>query len=620
MALSLAARGPRVFVLCICSFLACQEHQLVLLTGRDSEEDSGAEPVDTGASEGGAPDAQSPPDAGVPSSSGAAGAAGAAGEGSDLSDSSLCTGDVCDEWGDQGDGTFKNPILWSDYANPDVLQSGDDFYMVSSTIHFMGLPILHSRDLVNWSFVGQINNRLDIDPRYDTPGHAYAHGFWGPSLREHDGLFWVYAATPEEGLFLTTAPSPEGPWEPFSLIVQAEHWQDVSPFWDDVPDAGGDGPNGRQAYLFRSQFAGGPVIVHRMSWDGRTILDEGTVVASASGLTGPKVMKKNGLYYIFASEGRISAGSEVVFRSSDIYGPYESRVVLEQGSTSTLGPHWGSFIDLPSSGQSWFLHSRSWEGWGRIVYLQPAGWADGWPFVGVDLNGNGVGEPVAQPMMPDVGQTYPTTLPANTDEFTTDELGPQWMWNHNPIDSWSLTERPGWLRLTAEQLAPDSGPDGERNPVMYEDDSILFAYGTLVQRTVGRTSFATTLLDVAGMVDGQRAGISLFGQDYAWIGVVQERGVRRIVANVAGEYTDGPELTLDRVYLRAHMSDTSSVWMAYSLYNEDFTTLGESLSVNRTWFQGIKYALFTYQFGESDVVGYADFDFLRMNHDGPSGM
>jgi beta-xylosidase len=546
---------------------------------------------------------------------GATSSGGAAGVGGSTSVSPVL---VPGAWGDQGDGTFKNPMLWSDYNNLDVILVGSDFYMIAASHHFMGMPVLHSSDGVNWTLLTRIYRRLDIDPRYNTPGQAYQDGTWAPAIRFHDGRFWVYVTTPTEGLIMTSTADAAGPWDPWFVVKAVAGWEDPCPFWDDVANAGGDGPNGEKAYLIRSQTGAGPLIVQQMSWDGKQLLGTTTTVANGSTLEGPKLGKRNGYYYIFAPEGGIDNGYQVVFRSSAILGPYQSKTILEQGSTSTNGPHQGSWIDLPN-GQSWFYHFQQNGGWGRIAHLEPAQWgADDWPTVGVDLDGNGIGEPVAQPKKPDVGATFPITVPASSDEFDGSALGVQWLWNHNPDDTkWSLTARPGWLRLSAQPLANKSGTSAASGSVPFVEDSIIFAYNTLVQLAMGKVASAVTKLDTTGIVDGQRAGITLFGQSYGWVGVVGTAGKSVVRANVNGTYATGPTLTDTTVYLKASMSASSQISFAYSTDGVTFTSLGGSATVGRTWFEGIKFGLFSYNLSTAAAGGVADFDYFHYTHDGP---
>jgi beta-xylosidase len=197
-------------------------------------------------------------------------------------------------------------------------------------------------------------------------------------------------------------------------------------------------------------------------------------------------------------------------------------------------------------------------------------------------------------------------------------LGAQWLWNHNPDNSlWSLAARPGWLRLSARPLSPRGGQSAASGAVPFTEDSILFAYNTLVQLAMGKVATATTALDTSGMVDGQRAGITLFGQTYGWVGVVAAAGLFSVRANLNGKYTSGPQLSSKTVFLRALIGNTSQISFAYSTDGVAFTALGGSLTVGRTWFEGIKFGLFSYNLSTATSAGVADFDYFQYTHDGP---
>ena len=284
-------------------------------------------------------------------------------------------------WGDQGDGTYRNPVLNADFSDPDVIRVGEKYYMVASDFHFLGMQVLESDDMVNWQYISQIYRRFD-EPGWDDNQH-YAGGSWAPAIRYHNGLYYVYFCTPDEGLYMTTAQDPHGPWAPLHLVQRVVKWEDPCPFWDE------DG----QAYLGRSRHGAGPIIVHRMSPDGRTLLDEGTTVYEGPVAEGTKWLKRNGWYYLIIPEGGVGQGWQTVLRSRSIYGPYERKIVLEQGSTTINGPHQGALVDTPD-GTWWFYHFQETPVLGRVVHLQPARWVDDWPLMGVDYDGNGIGEPV----------------------------------------------------------------------------------------------------------------------------------------------------------------------------------------------------------------------------------
>ena len=293
-------------------------------------------------------------------------------------------------WGDQGDGTYRNPVLNVDFSDPDVIRVGNKYYMVASDFHFLGMQVLESEDMVNWLYISQIYNRFD-EPGWDSNQH-YAGGSWAPAIRYHNGLFYVFFCTPEEGLYMSTAKDPHGPWAPLHLVKRIEKWEDPCPFWDE------DG----QAYLGRSKHGAGPIIVHQMSADGKQLLDDGVTVYEGPVAEGTKFLKRNGWYYLVIPEGGVGQGWQTVLRAKNIYGPYERKIVLEKGSTKINGPHQGALVDTPD-GNWWFYHFQETPVLGRVVHLQPVRWQDDWPLMGVDYDGNGVGEPVMEWQKPITG-------------------------------------------------------------------------------------------------------------------------------------------------------------------------------------------------------------------------
>ena len=357
---------------------------------------------------------------------------------------------------DLGDGTFRNPVIFADYSDPDVVRMGDDYYLVASSFNVTpALPILHSLDLVNWTIVGHAAARLP-SPRYDTPQHG--EGVWAPSLRVHDGRFWIYFGDPDLGIFMTTAVDPRGPWEPLTLVQRASGWIDPGPLWDD------DG----SVYLVhawaKSRAGFNSVItLRRLTPDGRHLADDAAVTVfdgttSQPTIEGPKFYKRGGYYYIFAPAGGVTNGWQTVLRSPSARGPYEARIVLRQGRTAVNGPHQGGWIETPN-GESWFVHFQDRGPYGRIVHLQPVTWREDWPVIGVDPDGDGVGEPVEVYHKPWVKNAAPRAEPQTSDEFASERLGLQWQWEANEGAGWrSLAAHRGFLRLFAQPL-PDRGTE-----------------------------------------------------------------------------------------------------------------------------------------------------------------
>ena len=475
------------------------------------------------------------------------------------------------DWGDQGDGTYKNPVLNADFSDPDVIRVGRKYYMVASDFHFMGMQVLESEDMVNWRYASQIYRRID-EPGWDANQH-YAGGSWAPAIRYHDGLFYVYFCTPDEGLYMSTASDAHGPWSPLHLVQRVAKWEDPCPLWDD------DG----QAYLGRSRHRAGPIIVHRMSPDGRQLLDEGITVYEGPVAEGTKFLKRNGYYYLVIPEGGVGQGWQTVLRSRSIYGPYERRVTLEQGSTSVNGPHQGALVDTPD-GEWWFYHFQETPVLGRVVHLQPARWQDDWPLMGVDLDGNGIGEPVGTWQKPATGSSAEHYALPTDDDFN-GELGLQWQWNHNPDDAhWSLTKRSGWLTLQAQQA-----------------DSLKACRNMLTQKVVGYQSESTTLLTASG--SDYYAGLFCSGKLFRGIGLcpqgifVEAHGQRHIIKK--GRHK--------RLYVRVSNDCLkNSHQFYYSTDGRRWVEAGEAFTMRSGYWKGIRVGLFCYG---SD--GQAQFDVFR---------
>lgn len=459
-------------------------------------------------------------------------------------------------WGDQGDGTYRNPVLNADFSDPDVIRVGAKYYMVASDFHFLGMQVLESDDMVNWRYISQIYSRFE-EPGWDENAH-YAGGSWAPAIRYHNGLYYVYFCTPDEGLYMTTAKDPHGPWAPLHLVKRVVKWEDPCPFWDE------DG----QAYLGRSRHGAGPIIVHKMSADGKTLLDEGKTIYEGPIAEGTKFLKRNGWYYLIIPEGGVGTGWQTVLRSRNIYGPYQRKVVLEQGSTKVNGPHQGALVDAPD-GSWWFYHFQETPVLGRVVHLQPARWQDDWPLMGVDYDGNGVGEPVSTWKKPIPSTSAPLL---QTDDDFSGTLGLQWQWNHNPVDShWSLTDRKGWLILKAQPA-----------------DSLKACRNMLTQKVVGWLSESTTLVESSG---DNYAGLFCSGKLFRAVGLCKDG----IYVEAGGQRQMVEKGHFAKVWLRVtNDSQQNRHQFAYSLDGEHFVSAGETFPMRGGYWKGIRTGLFCY--------------------------
>lgn len=472
-------------------------------------------------------------------------------------------------WGDQGDGVYRNPVLKADYSDPDILRHGDDFYLIASDFHFIGIQVLHSKDLINWEVISQVFDRLTMSPNYDEM-KGYSQGTWAPAIRYHNGEFYVFVCTPKDGLFMWHAKNPSGPWSETVTVKTVERWEDPCPFWDD------DG----QAYLVRSQVGAGPLILHRMSPDGTRLLDEGREIYRGSVAEGPKIFKRRGYYYISLPEGGVETGWQTVLRSRSIYGPYERRQVFPPGS-----PHQGGLVEL-DNGETWFMAFKSSGYLGRICYLNPVVWGDDdWPVFGDH------GKPVDSWKKPNVGERHPVVRPKTSDDFTGSSLSPIWQWNHNPVPTaWSLTERPGWLRLKAQ---PAVGLSTARN--------------TLTEKIWDSAGVIDVKMDAAKMIDGQRAGFAFMsGSDFGWIGAAQDKGVRKIVWSDG----EGPTLEPRKIVWFRGINEGNAGRLFYSLDGEDYVEAGKPFHMTFRFWKGARIAVFNY----GDQGGVADFDYIHYRY------
>jgi hypothetical protein len=508
-------------------------------------------------------------------------------------------------WGDQGDGTFKNPILKADFSDPDVVRVGKDFYLIASDFHYVGMQILHSTDLVNWTPLGQVFSKLSMNAKYDQMA-GYGEGTWAPSLRFHNGEFYIYVCTPHDGLFMWHARNPAGPWSGTVTVKAVDGWEDPCPFWDD------DG----QGYLVHSRTGAGPLILHKLSADGESLLDEGTEIYRGDVAEGPKMFKRHGYYYISLPEGGVSGGGQVVLRSKDLYGPYERKQVLENGS-----PHQGGMVEL-DSGEAWFIGFKSSDWLGRVCNLEPVVWgADEWPTFGDN------GKHVVQAKKPNVGVVTHPFRPDVSDTFDDHTLNLLWQWNHNPLDKgWALTKGfvnpspAGALFLVAAPLVDVPAPVG-RAPT---PPGLARARNTLTQKLWDEYGVIDVQLGTTRLADDQVAGLTFeCGRSFAWVGITQHDGKQTITATfpappaARGERTPatapapfaGPEFLEGTVVLRA-IYEKSNARFAFSLDGRTFTDVPGGTTLRFIDWKGARVGLFAY----APKPGVAEFRHFRYRY------
>jgi len=484
---------------------------------------------------------------------------------------------------------YRNPVLFADYSDPDVIRDGTNYYLVASTFHFVpGIPILQSDDLVHWTILGHVVQRMTMDPRYSMiGGNRYGKGVWAPAIRKHNGLYFVYFPTPSEGIFVSTAPKITGPWSVPIAVIPQPGLEDPCPFWDD------DGT----AYLIHSKTGAGPLILHRMSRDGKRVLDQGKIIVQDPEhlpfLEGPKLYKRNGYYYIFAPFGGVVSGAQVVLRARQIYGPYERRIVLAQGSTNINGPHQGAYVETPD-GEGWFVHFQSDGAHGRIVHLEPVRWRDGWPIVGDDPDGAAVGQPAPSGPIPDHSAVASDQHPQTSDDFEDAKLGPQWEWNHNPDDShWSLDTRPGYLRLIPMQAA-----------------DLLSARNTLTQCMQDNSFEFTVRLDLSQSKSGVHTGLAMFEKSASGLEIVQTGTKRHLDFFHLPDRVEGPAISQDVIQLRVQVEGDQAHY-SYSIDDgANFRQLGTPTQIGFSWWKGSRPALFAFTTANTNP-GAVDFDWVH---------
>lgn len=508
---------------------------------------------------------------------------------------------------DQGNGTFKNPILYADYSDPDICKVGDDFYMTSSSFNAIpGLPILHSKDLVNWKLIGYALDRQAPFDHFSRPQHG--NGVWAPSIRYHNNEFYIYYGDPDFGIYMVKAKKAEGPWEAPVLVQEGKGLIDPCPLWDD------DG-NAYLVHAFAGSRAGikSVLVVNKMSPDGTKLLDEGTIVFDGHEnhptIEGPKFYKRNGYYYIFAPAGGVSTGWQTVLRSKNVYGPYEDRIVMDQGNTAINGPHQGGWVEL-ESGECWFAHFQDREAYGRIVHLQPMVWKSDWPVIGEDLDGDGKGQPVMIYKKPNVGKSYPKQTPPDTDEFSGNRLGVQWQWHANPKAGWAFPNAAaGKLRLYTDQLPDDA-------------KSLWGAPNLLLQKFPALEFAATTKLtfNPNEELENEQTGLLVMGEDYAHISLVSKKDGLYIAFTAANDVRHGNEekqeiitkLKGNEAYFRVEVREGARCQFSYSENGKKFKTVGEEFTAVPGRWIGAKLGIFAVRQGKINDSGYADYDWFRV--------
>ncbi|WP_437917880.1 glycoside hydrolase family 43 protein [Sphingobacterium sp. LRF_L2] len=514
---------------------------------------------------------------------------------------------------DLGNGNYKNPIIYADYSDPDVCRVGDDFYMTASSFNAVpGLPILHSKDMVNWEIINYAIPRLQAEAGiplkfFDRPQHG--NGVWAPAIRFHNGDFYIFYGDPDFGIYMTKTKDPRGEWEPLALVKSGKGLIDACPFWDK------DG----KAYLVHA-YAGSRagiksvLAITELSADGKKAIGTSKIIYDGHDvdptIEGPKFYKRNGYYYIFAPAGGVATGWQTVLRSKSIFGPYERKVVLEQKDTEVNGPHQGAWVDSPK-GEDWFFHFQDVGTVGRIVHLQPMRWKNDWPVIGEDADNTGIGKPVS---------TYKKPLhvserinPVETDEFNENNLGLQWQWHANPHDWWYFSDAAkGVLRLFSVQV-----PENYKN--LWDVPNLM------LQKMPAADFIATTKVNFRpdSKLMAERTGLVVMGLDYGLLSLqFDERGFTLAQIECVNAERQKPETIVERVnltngevYLRVQVSKGKDCLFLYSIDGVNFERLGKSFSAKEGKWIGAKIGIFSCRLKASNDGGYADFDWFRITRD-----
>ncbi len=506
---------------------------------------------------------------------------------------------------DLGNGKFQNPVVFSDFPDPDVIRVGDTFYMVSTTmVHFPGATIIKSKDLVNWEYCAQPLKQLSVSNRYSLLNgeSAYASGMWACSMKYHNGKFHILINGNDSGGWLLTATDPEGDWEMKKL---SRIYYDPGMLFDNGKVYVACGIGNIQMCELDENF---------------NYKQEKRVISDKDGLEGCHLYKIGDYYYIYATYGGWPSG-QAIFRSKNIFGPYEEKMLVEKvinGKVNTV--HQGALFDT-TEGEWWTIMQEDKGALGRMPNLQPVTWEDGWPTVG----NNGV--PYTTCTKPNVGATYEKKALPTNDPFRTYPLDMQWEWNHNPDASgWSLFERPGWLRLKA---LPADGVTTSPAPLK-QARNMLTQRIPVYHNKQNTPIMGTVKIDVSHLQEGDRAGICIFQDPYAFICVEVKNGRKRLLwrqdivsSNTNTQPTESTtRKTIDDViYLRATVNySTSKTTFYYSTDNVTYKSIGQNteLGFNLSVFVGARFGLFCYNSAvqevtdgsEAPAVGYADFDWF----------
>lgn len=494
---------------------------------------------------------------------------------------------------DNGDGTYTNPVINADYPDPDIIRVGKDYYMVSSS--FVGMPgisICHSTDLINWEIIGHAYDSITFRPQYrmENEKTAYSRLCWAPTIRYYEGTYYIGVNIADDGFIMFKSSKPEGP---YTMHKFDKRLYDPGFFIDD------DG----KKYVTHGK---GKIYLTRLKDDATGVLDPADrgklIITAPEGyghlFEGCHTYKRNGWYYVF-NPALGYDGVQMISRSRNLYGPYETRVLIDDDiNYADAGVHQGGYVET-AEGESWAYTFQDRDYMGRCLMMYPMEWENDWPVVGPE---NRLGKGVVTYRKPAIKGKHKMKYPQHSDSFEDTELAHIWEFNHVPHkENWSLKDRPGYFRIYAGYAR-----------------GFYWARNSLTQKVTGPYSTGTVLLETAGLWEGDFAGNGIMGRMMYQFGVRKKNGVlwlemRQSYRDAGEEVVDSLELgDISKIYLRTETTKEGATRFHYSLDGRKYHRFGPEGVSNFWGFLGIRHALCCYNVVKGNPCGYADFDYFEL--------
>lgn len=518
---------------------------------------------------------------------------------------------------DNGNGTYTNPVINADYSDPDVCVVGEDYYLTASSFNCIpGLPILHSKDLVNWEIIGHAIKEIKPYEVFNKPSHG--NGVWAPSIRYHNGEFYIYWGDPDYGVFMVKTKDPAGDWDAPVCVIPGPGNIDSTPLWDE------DG----RCYLVsayansRSRFAS-VIVVRELSADGTKAIGEPVIVFDGNGTEnrtceGPKFYKRDGWYWIMCPAGGVPTGFQLAMRSKSPFGPYECKKVLAQGKSDINGPHQGAWVHT-AFGEDWFLHFQDKGCYGRVVHLQPVTWKDNWPVMGIDKDGDYCGDPVKTYKKPKTSKAWPLMNPVESDEFNQPIMGKQWQWHANYNQFFGMPTAFGTFRIYTHKLSKDFVN-------LWEVPNML------LQKTPADKFTATAKVRITAKDQNQFGGLIMMGLDYSALIVKRvgeefqlqqvtcknaDKGKEEVINVIATlkptsvDKIDYQPAIHEDIYLQMKVED-GICRFAYSLNGKKFKDVGEDFKMREGKWIGAKMGFVAAEPAGKANRGWLDADWFHV--------